>query len=40
MIVKKQRKDYNENCYARNKKGGVLFFGDFVTCVTKNMKEG
>ncbi|RCX35832.1 hypothetical protein DEU43_101838 [Bacillus amyloliquefaciens] len=22
------------------KKGGVLFFGDFVTCVTKNMKEG
>ncbi|ERK82712.1 hypothetical protein N786_13525 [Bacillus amyloliquefaciens UASWS BA1] len=26
MIVKKRRKDYNENCYARNKKGGVLFF--------------
>lgn len=22
------------------KKGGVYFFGGFVTCVTKNMKEG
>ncbi|EIF12604.1 hypothetical protein MY7_0927 [Bacillus sp. 5B6] len=25
MIVKKQRKDYNENCYARNKKRSVYF---------------